>query len=213
MGKRVLGALAGEDLPLELLGAWAASADVLLAADRAADLLMEAGHLPHHLIGDLDSVLGSTLSRQIIVHKIPDQERSDADKLFEVAAVLGHQEITIAGIEGDLFDHMLGSLASAVRSGLEVRFALRKGIGVLVREKLLYNLPTAPGRRVSLFPLIPSSGVQLKGVEWPLIDAELSIGGQVSISNCTIGDEVSVEISSGVALMIAEYPRDEMPAW
>ncbi len=213
MGMRVLGALAGEDMPADLMAAWAASADVVLAADRAADLLIRAGFEPHHVVGDMDSVSPSTLASPIIVHEIPDQNRSDADKLLAVAETLGHREITIAGIEGDLLDHVLASLASAARSEMEIRFALRRGIMHLIRPGSTYTAATSPGRRISLLPIIPSTGVHLAGVEWPIADAEMAMNRVVSISNRAVREAVSVYISEGLMLLFVEHTREEMPTW
>lgn len=197
----------------ESLSLWAASAELILAADRAADLLIASGHTPHHVVGDMDSVREETLSGPFEIHRTPDQDRSDADKLLSLGEDLGLESITLAGIEGDLLDHVLGSLSSVIRSNLDIRLALRRGIAQVVRPRRRYTLGTQSGRRISLLPLTPILGAHLEGVEWPITLQAMSLDSFISVSNKATGESVAVEVKSGLGLLIVEYPAEEMPNW
>lgn len=83
----------------------------------------------------------------------------------------------------------------------------------LIRPGSTYMAATSPGRRISLLPIIPSIGVHLAGVEWPIADAEMAMNRVVSISNRAVGEEVSVNISEGLMLLFVEHTREEMPTW
>lgn len=216
---RVLGVLAGRDMPMDLLCKWAESADVLLAADAGADLLLEAGLKPQKVIGDLDSTGKSDQLAQMaireglqLVHD-PDQGTTDCDKLLELAVRDGHEEITLAGVEGDQLDHMLATLHSAARSPLKVRVALRSGVGWVLRDEESVTLPTAAGRRISLLPLTPTEGVTMRGVQWPLEKSALDPLGKTSISNRVEGNEVFVRLWEGAAFLFLEVPPEEVPFW
>jgi thiamine pyrophosphokinase len=214
--KRVLGVLAGSDMPPDLLRAWADSADVVLAADAGADRLVEAGARPSKIVGDLDSISDSAKAMGVEVVCIADQDTTDCDKLLHMAAADGYEEVTLASIEGDSLDHLLATVFSALRSQIPVRFALRRGVAWLLRAQgARAALTIRPGadRRVSLIPLTACKGVVLEGVRWPLRDAELDPTGLVSVSNRSSADEVRASIQEGSALLVAELPVEEMPLW
>lgn len=208
----MLGVLAGHDMPAELLRRWADSAEVLLAADAGADRLIEAGAKPTLILGDLDSISEKARACGVEVIPIADQSSTDCDKLLRIAGDRGYTEVTLASIEGDSLDHLIATVFSAVRAPVRVRLALRTGIGHVIHSGS-FVLETRPGRRVSLLPIMPCTGVSLEGVRWPLLEAEMSPAGLVSISNESVSDSVLVRVGSGTALLVAEYPQEEMPRW
>lgn len=199
-------------MPAELLRRWADSADVLLAADAGADRLLDAGATPDLILGDLDSISERARACGAEVRHIDDQSTTDCDKLLRTAFEMGHREVTLASIEGDSLDHLIGSVYSAARAPLKVRLALRTGVAHVLHAGA-FALDTKPGRRVSLLPVLPCAGVSLQGVRWPLEEAELSPAGLVSISNEAVSETVRVSLASGTALLVAEYPQEEMPRW
>jgi thiamine pyrophosphokinase len=209
---RVLGVLAGQDMPGETLRRWALSADVVLAADAGADRLMAVDVRPEIVIGDLDSTSLTALSG-LDIRLAEDQETTDCDKLLALAAELGHGSITLASVEGDRPDHFVATLHSAAKSALDVRIAFRRSIGWVLRDGARKVLNAGVGRQVSLLPLSECRGVHFEGVAWPLADSPLEPLGQTSISNRSAADVISIVIESGVALLVVEYKEDEMPVW
>jgi thiamine pyrophosphokinase len=210
-GLRVLGVLAGTDMPTEQMMAWARSADVILAADGGADRLVANGVVPHTTIGDLDSLRSSVPQEALI--RDPDQNTSDCDKLLDLAVRNGYSEITVIGVEGDRLDHVLGTLASAVRAPISVRLALRRGVGWILRDAAKVEIQTLAGELVSVLPLERSLGVSLVGVRWPLSDAELSANGLVSLSNRATSEHLSLTVRSGAVLLTVLSSRLELPHW
>jgi thiamine pyrophosphokinase len=195
-------------MPAARLGAWASKADLLLAADGGADRLLAAGVTPHHTIGDLDSLQAVGLPR---LEMDPDQETSDCDKLLALAHRLGVEEITLACIEGDRLDHVLGTMSSALKSPVRVRLALRSGLAWVLRGDI--RVRTKPGATVSLMPLMACANVSLRGVEWPLRNVPMSPFHQVSLSNRALGDVVEVDMGSGAAVLFVLGPDFETPSW
>jgi thiamine pyrophosphokinase len=198
---RVLGVLGGNDVDNELLRAWATSAEVVYAADSGADRLIALGFSPI-VVGDFDSFSSLPQSSHLRLVQSIDQTTTDCDKLLALVKSDGHMSVTLAATEGDLPDHVLSTYASAMACSIDVQFAFRRGIGVLVRDGA--SLRTTPGRRVSLIPLVPCSRVSLEGVAWPLKEAEIEPGGATSISNEAVGKRVTVSLSSGCALLFVE---------
>lgn len=210
---KVLGVLDGRDMPAELLARWAGSADVVYAADGAADRLIQAGVSADVIVGDMDAVRPETLraARRAVSHS--DQDTTDCDKLLNLAKADGVSTITLASVEGDLPDHELATLHSAGRSGLDVRIAYRRGLGWILRSGSVLKPACSNGARVSLLPLASGTVATLEGVEWPLRDAALDPCGRGSISNRALGGSLQVEIKEGCALLFIGYRDEEMPFW
>ena len=206
----MLGVLAGADFGPELLARWAASADLLVAADAGADRLRESGFSPDVVVGDMDSVSGE--GRAFPAISSSDQDTTDADKLLAHVASLGHRMVTLAGVEGDRLDHVLASVSSAVRSELAVRLALRSGIAWVVKPGRTVAVAASEGAPVSLIPVLESIAF-LSGVAWPLERHRLQPGGLVSISNRAIGGEVHASIEEGAALLVIGFEPAQMPFW
>jgi thiamine pyrophosphokinase len=59
-------------------------------------------------------------------------------------------------------------------------------------------------------PLVPCSGVTLKGVEWPLSNAELSPLGLISLSNRASGP-IEITLTTGAAILFLAHPDLENP--
>ncbi len=213
MSTRVVGVLAGNDTPLNLIKIWADSAEYLIAADGAANQLLTLGFCPD-VIGDMDSFDRSASGAdQLKILEKSEQATTDCDKLLAHCVFEGHDEVTLIGLEGDRMDHLLASVYSALRAPLRVRFALRSGMAWVLGAGDERRLKSAPGRSLSLLPLGEAGGVVLGGAEWDLDEASLSPNGLVSISNRTISDEVFAKVTTGAALLIIETPLEEMPLW
>lgn len=211
MSSRVLGVVAGNDLSDDLLVRWAGSASHLYGADGGGARLCRLGYRPT-VVGDFDSATLHDVATAAKVVIDPSQDRSDCDKLLLQIERDGHSAVTLAGVEGDRFDHVFGSLASAVRSPLDVRFALRTGVAWLVRAGSERDFGFRPGTVVSLLPLLPVEGAELTGVQWPLRGVAMSFGSLVSVSNVASG-AVRVRLASGAALLYASLGPDEVPWW
>jgi thiamine pyrophosphokinase len=208
---RVLGVLAGADMPLPRLAEWARSAEVVLAADGGGDRLLEVGITPQTTIGDMDSTQSVLPFRRII--RDPDQETSDCDKLLTLAERTGYRRISLIGVEGDRLDHVLATLGSGARSPLEVRLILRRGLAWSLRGPIEIEIDTLEGELLSLLPLEECSGVTLTGVRWPLQGAELSATRFVSLSNRASASRVRLEMTRGAAALIVTSDRLEAPSW
>ena len=210
-GKRVLGVLAGEDMPLLQLRSWAESAEIILAADGAVNRLHSIGIQPSAAIGDFDSIDARHVTDETWIRHEPDQDSTDCDKLLALAQRNGATEITLGSVEGDRPDHVLSTLLSACRTTIGVKIAYRTGMGWIVRPNGDLIVAAAPGCPVSLIPLETCEGVEMNGVRWPLSQARLQAQGLVSQSNEATTESVSVSIRSGFALL---YLRSgPMPSW
>lgn len=210
-GERILGVLAGKDQPLETVRRWAESANIVIAADGAANGLVQVGVVPHHVVGDLDSLDPQLRPLLPDVVEDSDQETTDCDKLLAFAARQGADSITLVGLEGDRLDHVIGATHSALRSALNVRLALRRAMGYVVPPGPALLVPSRPGQTVSFLPMVECLNVEMLGVFWPP-KRTLSPLGATSISNAATGKMVSIQIETGVGILILTRDSDE-PIW
>lgn len=212
VGKRVLGVLGGRDLNGSMFKLWAKSADILFAADSGADAVVEHGFLPDAVVGDMDSISPKTLALNPDLIRDNDQNRTDCDKLLAHVQTLGHRAVTLIGVEGDRIDHLFATLHSCVTTPLDVRIAIRDGIGHILPPGT-YRLPSRPGQRISLLPLLPSEGVTLEHVRWPVNAQRMAVGEFLSISNEATAAEVHLQFTSGALLVTQEVGIPELPVW
>ncbi len=211
MALRVLGVLAGEGTDRGFLERWARSADVVLAADGGADLLLRSGLVPQTTVGDLDSISDSARRRLPDVRYDSDQDSSDCDKLLALVRSLGHSSVTLIAASGTRIDHMFAVLQSSAKSGLFVRIAYERQLAtVLVGPSSLTVTPVPGQSPISLLPLTVCKGVHLHGVRWTLSGATLDPLGHSSLSNLSIGP-VRVAIGSGAAVLF--HSNQAEPEW
>lgn len=167
--------------------------------------------MPDAVVGDLDSLEPDLLRRLPRVVRLDDQDTTDVDKLLRYVAGQGWGTVTLIGVEGDRLDHVLSSLGSGVACGLEVRVVLRTQFAHVLRPGRRVFAPK-PGRLVSLIPY-PSCRASLSGVRWPLREADLSLGGAISVSNRAVEATVTVRLDAGTALLFLERMPEEEPEW
>ncbi|MBL8087279.1 MAG: thiamine diphosphokinase [Chthonomonas sp.] len=207
---RVLGVLAGRDVQPSRVKEWAELADWVIAADGAADMFSQLERPPHIIIGDMDSMTIESNVERIV---IPDQSHSDCDKLLRHVEALGHTDITLIGLEGDRFDHVLASLSSAVHSNLGVRVILRTGQAILIRHGDVRQIAARKGQTVSLIPYPECTVEEFSGVQWPLRRVDLRLGASLSLSNVAIEPPISVSLTRGHAWLILSEPVESPAAW
>lgn len=201
-------------MPSDLLKKWAESADILLAADSGADRLLEAGFVPNIVVGDLDSISPEGLACGAEVYGFEDQSCTDCDKLLHFASTRGLTPLTLAGIEGDRLDHVLGTIHSVVLSDIreEITLALRRGLSWVLGPGSHF-VDVSAERNVSLIPLVQCRGVTTTGLQWPLEDATLEAGILSSISNFSLQGGINVSLDSGLLMLVAEFYEEEFPRW
>ncbi len=211
--RKTLGVLGGNDVLPGQIRAWLQSADFVIAADQGAELIPPDIRVPDVLIGDLDSVSEVAAARAKQVIQIACQETTDTEKLLTYCLDEGLTPVTLIGFEGDLLDHVIANVYCLARYDLDLRVALRAGIMWFVSPRFARTINVAPGARVSLLPIKSCSGVELSGVEWPILGGDLSPGGLHSISNRATSKVVQASVRMGAALLFIELAQGEMPRW
>jgi thiamine pyrophosphokinase len=178
-------------------------ADLVVCADGGANRARRLGLNPDIIVGDLDSLAGSTrrFYRDALIFKIPDQESTDLEKAILFCIALGTSSADILGALGGRIDHITGSLGCFKRFGgiIEIRFV--DEFGELSRIRKSVRFRTRKGEKVSLIPLDRCAGVTTRNLKYPLKNDFLETGVREGISNEATGKSASVSVKKGTLLL------------
>ncbi|REK77110.1 thiamine diphosphokinase [Paenibacillus paeoniae] len=196
------------------LGPWALghihSSDTLIGADSGAKFLMEHGRSPHIAIGDFDSVTEAEMveirakSGNTIACDPIDKNYTDTEMAFRLALDMKPRQLLLLGVLGTRFDHSLANVHLLMLSheqGVEAVIADEHNEIRLISKTTVLKRSDHP--QVSLLPLSEKvTGITLTGFQYPLIEATLTIGMSLGISNVLLGDEGTIEVREGKLLVI-----------
>lgn len=196
------------------LGAWAlehiSSNDLLIGADSGARFLLAHGLKPDIAIGDFDSVSEEEMlsiqssSGQTIACDPIDKDYTDTEMAVRLALDMQPSEIILLGALGTRFDHSLANvhlLALAIKQNVRASIIDEHNKITLIAEELTLYGQHYPN--VSLLPLtMHVKGITLTGFQYPLTDADLTIGQSLGISNVLVAAEGNIRVSEGLLLVI-----------
>lgn len=192
-------------------------ADLLIAADRGAEALLEAGRLPDVLVGDMDSLRPSTLQdlRARGVEILPlhaEKDETDLEVALRVATERDATAVTVYGaLGGPRLDHLVATLLLLTAPWLAdvtVRLVDEWHEVTLVRDDL--TIHGSPGETVSLLPLTPRvERVVTQGLRYRLDGDRLQQGTTRGVSNELIGSEARVRHAAGQLLLIHYHGKAE----
>ena len=188
--------------------------ELVIAADRGTDYLVEAGITPDLILGDYDSTSAAERIREFKRRGLPvktypcEKDFSDMESAIREAVRLGSTEIRILGACGGRLDHFLANLA-------DLRIALKAGCGAaLVDERnfifladhsFVLEKSRTPGKYVSLLPLGRErvEHITLRGFKYPLTDGTLSQdAASLGISNEMAESRAEVSFRDGTLIVV-----------
>ncbi|MDQ8733726.1 thiamine diphosphokinase [Paenibacillus sp. LHD-38] len=186
------------------------SADLLIGADSGARFLISQGFRPDISIGDFDSVsedelaIIRTKSGQTIACDPIDKDYTDTEMAVRLALDMQPRELVLLGALGTRFDHSLANvhlLALAAQQKVPATIIDEHNKITLLTDQATIEQLGYPN--VSLLPLsLQVKGITLTGFQYPLTDAELSIGQSLGISNVLLSAVGRIEIKEGLLLVI-----------
>jgi len=203
----------GSPPSLSLLQNELKSADTLICVDSGGDFLMKCNIVPDYLIGDFDSINTNSLEyfkdSECKVQKYPtDKDFTDSQLALELALKLNSKSIILLGCTGTRIDHVLGNL------GL-LKTCLLKKVEAFIKDDnntiMLTDKPIKifgePGSTFSVQAFSQAvTDLTIVGSKYPLKNHKLSLGDPLTISNQFLKNEVSVEFTSGLLMVL--FSRD-----
>ena len=183
--------------------------DLVIAADSGAEHAPALGLTVDVLVGDMDSV-DPTLLADLetagcrIEHHPVDKDETDLELALGAAIRLGATSVTVITSAGGRPDHVMANAltASADRwADLLIDLRIDSSRAWVVHDRLDLDLPV--GTTVSLLAVGgPASGVTTTGLRWQLVDADLTPGVGLGMSNEVGGSQASIRVASGTLLVI-----------
>jgi thiamine pyrophosphokinase len=165
---------------------------------------------PDIAIGDFDSVSEEELieirknSGQTIACDPIDKNYTDTEMAVRLALDLQPTELILLGALGTRFDHSLANvhlLALSTKQQVKTTIIDDHNKISLVTDQITIEQQGYPN--VSLLPLTLSvEGITLDGFQYPLTDAELTIGQSLGISNVLVSSTGIITIRKGLLLVI-----------
>ena len=198
------GSIENDDLLTQVL----ARADRIVCADGGTGYLAEKKIIPDMVIGDFDSIKDNALAfiqkNNVPVLKYPvKKDASDTELAVLWAMENRASEIIMMGTTGTRLDHTLANLflmKKIALTGIRCRIIDDHNEIFPVLDTL--TLKGKPGELLSIIPASEKvEGVTLTGVEYPLENAEISMGSSLGISNCFTRETATIKIKKGFLLV------------
>ncbi|WP_223066239.1 thiamine diphosphokinase [Paenibacillus caui] len=184
--------------------------DYLIGADFGAFFLVDHGIIPDIAIGDFDSVSPQQLQRiqevcgSVTIVDPIDKDQTDTELAFDIALDRRPDEIMMFGVLGSRCDHSFANIQMMLR-------ALQHQIPSSIRDENNYITLTGSSAciekgdftYVSLIPMTPEvTGITIEGFLYPLDNASIRMGQSVGISNKLIAERGTIQIESGLLLIV-----------
>jgi len=186
-----------------------ADASTIICADGAAKYLKEINIAPHLLLGDMDSIDEENLqwveSSGISLIRFPARkDATDTELAVDYAVDMKPHEIIIVGGVGSRWDHSLSNiflLKKLLAHRIKARIVNELNDMTIINDSI--ELEGEIGETLSIVPISEEvKGVNLYGLEYPLVERDFSMGSSLGISNRFKEAKVKITLREGVLLVI-----------
>ena len=185
------------------------SDDLIICADGGTRHALALGLHPNLIIGDMDSVekdqLRESSEAGAEIELYPrGKDETDLELAIAKAVELNSNELIIVAALGGRIDHTLANIALLADPRLEsLNVRLDDGVDEIFLCRSQVQVRGSRGDIVSLIPWGGAvSGVQTNNLKWPLEKETLYPDKTRGISNEMLSDAASVQIESGLLLVI-----------
>ncbi|WP_392562061.1 thiamine diphosphokinase [Orbus sturtevantii] len=163
--------------------------------------LQQTDIIPHFIIGDLDSLGSKPINKTIKIIHTPDQNQTDFEKSLLFLAGKGIKAFDIYGASGHASDHFLGNLSVAMQYYKRYNLTFYDNYCYFFFAKVDMTLQKMSGKTISLIPLSKVKNLTITGFKYPLANADLQLGGQTSLRNYALNEEVTIKFKNGDLLI------------
>lgn len=198
----------GEAPSAGLARTYARKCGMIAAADGGANVARTLGIRPDVIVGDLDSIMAETRSffSDVEMIQMTRQDNTDLEKALDLLAGRGMRSVYLLAAAGKRLDHTLGNLSVLWNyiGRLSIILLSDEWIGVPIHRRVRASAPV--GTTVSLIPFGGCKGITLKGLEYPLANASMSVG-EIGVSNVTVMPQFEVRVGKGsMFMMVLAHP-------
>ncbi len=198
----------------EIINYYSEQCELIVGVDKGCNYLFDAKVKPNYIVGDFDSsnleIIDEMVKQGVVKYQYQCEKNfTDSEEAFELAASKNAKKITFLGATGQRFDHTLGNLGlllKALNVGIyseivddrNKMFLINKNTVVKRDNEYKYISFLAYNNTVEEF--------SIKGAKYNLDKYTLEIGDSRTVSNEFITEEINLEISNGIILVI--YSKD-----
>ena len=183
--------------------------DLIIAADGGYAQLERRGITPQLLVGDFDSLGYVPSHPHIVRHPV---KKDDTDTALAIAEgwARGYRTFHIYGGMGGRLDHTLANLQTLLylrRHGARGYLYDNDFVWTAVENETITVEQTVEWGLLSVFCLgAPASGIDEKGVQYPLSHASLSAEFPLGVSNHIIEPKARITVRKGALIVGWELP-------
>ncbi len=183
--------------------------DIVIAADGGYKYLQRAGIKPDIVIGDFDS-LGKAPEGEKIIRLKPEKDVTDTYAAVSEGIKCGYSRFNIYGASGGRIEHTLANIqliASLAEKNMQASIFDGSTVITAVTAKTL-RFDSAYNGYISIFAHSDKcTGVCLRGLKYPLENAELNNLFPLGVSNEFLGVESEIVIGNGTAIIVYSLPK------
>lgn len=180
-----------------------AHAPHLVAADGAADRLVDMGVLPDAVIGDMDSIRNpdAWADRSAQFLHLTEQDTTDFEKCLYATDAPGYVGV---GFTGRRVDHTLAVFHTMLARSDQPVVLVGEADAIALVPAAGLDVALEAGTRVSFFPLQPVRGIRSQGLQWSIRGLDMATGHQIGTSNIAQDDQIGVQFDGPGALLMVE---------
>ncbi|MCD4722463.1 MAG: thiamine diphosphokinase [Desulfobacula sp.] len=183
-------------------------AQLIISADGGARHLRALNILPHIMIGDFDSISPADKlffkEKQVRILTFSSRKNhTDSELCVSWALENNATDITLLGVTGTRLDHTLANiflLKKLARLHIPARIINKNNEIHIVTDFI--EIKGQPGNFLSIIPVTEKvTGITLKGLEYPLVNATIEMGSSLGVSNSFKEAVASVSIEKGILIV------------
>ena len=183
-------------------------AQLIISADGGARHLRALNVLPHIMICDFDSISPADKlffkEKQVRILTFSSRKNhTDSELCVSWALENNATDITLLGVTGTRLDHTLANiflLKKLARLHIPARIINKNNEIHIVTDFI--EIKGQPGNFLSIIPVTEKvTGITLKGLEYPLVNATIEMGSSLGVSNSFKEAVASVSIEKGILIV------------
>jgi thiamine pyrophosphokinase len=179
----------------------------IIAADGGLLHCKKLGIVPHHIVGDFDSITEADLKkyrRTSTIKHIARQTDTDLEKAIRYSVNLGFKDIAICGATGLRIDHTLGNISLLLRYGSKMQIRVFSKESIIIPVAGVYTFISYAGETISIFAFENRTKISTLGLKYPLDKESLTFGERESVSNEAVDELVSLKVTHGAAILVRD---------
>ena len=181
----------------------------VLACDGALATCLEHGIVPDAVVGDMDSVDASVITRFVDlggqVHRREEQDSHDLSKALVLAEELGHLSCLVVGATGGDRGHEWANLLTCAASSIDIECLGDHHTHRFFSHDKTHSIETRVGEKFSLFGMPNAEGITLSGAKYTLEKTTLRMGS-LGLHNVAVSSTVNITYTAGRLMLLKHHP-------